>query len=103
MSEDRKLVDQVEAESRSSGLAAIVGMGLEGKQREIDALRSQVEGLRRAIYGVRQFAPVDRMTPEQRQGYDYASMDLLVMAGRFLRDYKPNELPPLGWGKAASK
>lgn len=50
-SKDQKLVDQVQAESGSSGLASIVGMRLEDKQREIDALRAQIEGLRSAIYG----------------------------------------------------
>lgn len=98
-SKDQELVAQVAYESGSSGLAAIVGMRLEDKQREIDALCAQVEGLRSAIYGVRKFAPTDRMEPLQQKGYSEASMDLLMLAGRYLPDYNPNELPPLGWGR----
>lgn len=99
-SKDEKLVAQVQAECGSSGLAAIVGMRLEDKQREIDALRAQVEGLRSAIYGVRQFAPVSRMSEAQKQGYSEASLDLLMLAGLYLsEDNNPNEIPPLGWGR----
>ncbi|MBN7428718.1 hypothetical protein IUS39_23875 [Mycobacteroides abscessus subsp. massiliense] len=96
---DWSLVTKVYAESGSYGLATSVAFTLEDNQRERDRLISEVTGLRRAIFDIRRFAPVDRMTPEQRKGYEEASLDLLMFANQFLPDYDRSQLPPLGCGR----
>lgn len=96
---DRSLVTKVYAESGSYGLATSVAFTLEDNQRQRDRLTNEVNGLRRAIFDIRRFAPVDRMTPEQRKGYEEASLDLLMFARQFLHDYDRSQLPPLGCGR----
>lgn len=96
---DRSLVTKVYAESGSYGLATSVAFTLEDNQRERDRLIREVTGLRHAIFDIRRFAPVDRMTPEQRKGYEEASLDLLMFASQFLPDYDRSQLPLLGCGR----
>lgn len=100
---DRDLVAQVYAESRSYGLAAIVALAMEDKQRENQNQTRVIDRLTSAIVGLRQFAPVERMTSEQRKGYNEASMDLLMVAAHYLRGRDLSELPALGGGPAVSE
>ncbi|SIE27570.1 hypothetical protein [Mycobacteroides abscessus] len=65
----------------------------------IASLRRENERLRHAIDGLRKFARVEQLTPEQQEGYHAASVDLFVMLAG-VRGYElPEKFPPLGWGR----
>lgn len=74
------------------------------KQREVDRLRAEIAGLHRAIFSLRKFAPVELMSEEAQRAYGDATADLLMLAHQHLASYgyELNQLPPLGWGRAAS-
>lgn len=95
---DGDFIEWIQKETRSSFVATTVKTRLAEKNRQPEELAAQCAELRRAIYGVRQFAPASGLTPEQAEGYDLASKDLLLLASPVLGQV-PNELPPLGWGR----
>ena len=94
---DEEVVSRVKAEA-GSFLAFAVSNALREKDTAIEDLRREADALREAIIGVRQFATVETMTPAQRQGYELASNDLLLLAWPVM-ETNWNDLPPLGWGE----
>jgi hypothetical protein len=95
---DGQLVSRITDEA-GSFLAFAVSDALREKDNAINDLRRENEVLRKAITGVRQFAPVETMTPDAREGYDLASKDLLLQASPLI-DTNWDDLPPLGWGRS---
>lgn len=79
--------------------ADLVGYILGRRERAVRDLERENAILRDAILGLRRFARLDRMTPEQIQGYDLASKDALLQASQVINiDW--DDLPPLGCGSA---
>lgn len=81
-------------------VAFAVENALRKRDATIDDLRRENEGLREAIAGVRQFAPVETLSPEAMSGYDLASKDLLLLAWPAICT-NWDDLLPLGWGRSA--
>jgi hypothetical protein len=76
---DEQLESRIAGEA-GSFLAFAVSNALREKNSTIDDLRRENEFLRKAVEGVRQFAPVEAMSPDATKGYDLASKDLLLQA-----------------------
>jgi hypothetical protein len=70
---DEKVVSRVKAEA-GSFLSFAVENALREKCTTVNDLRREVDALRRAIIGVRQFATVETMTPNIRRATSWPPM-----------------------------